>query len=264
MINALLAEWSFLNQFRRENGFRGYLEYRRKRLLGVAEPMTVWHRGRRMRVRATGPDLSVTRGAHSEFSVLKHLYSRNQAGVIIDAGGFVGSAALELARLYPKARILTIEPSSENFALLKDNIAGEPRIEAIHAALVGDDAPPMLALQDRSTGPWGYTVASRGAADLEQVPTLAISDLMTRVAGDDLLIFKMDIEGAETALLTPQANWLSRTGVLMIELHERITPGCEAAFFAANTGRAIVRTGGEKFVSIGPSYFAKRMLARVA
>lgn len=264
MTNALFAEWAFMRQFRRENGLRGYLEYRRKRLLGMPDPMTVWHRGQRLKLRATGPDLSVARGAYGEFSVLKHLYPRDQTGVIIDAGGFIGSAALELARLYPKARILTIEPSSENFALLQHNIAAHPRIVAIHAALMADDAPPTLALQDRATGPWGYSVATSGAADLEQVPTLTISNLMALVGDDDLLIFKMDIEGAETALLTPEAPWLARTGVLMIELHERITPGCEAAFFAANDGRGILRAGGEKFLSIGPDYFAERALSRAA
>ena len=259
MFAAMSAEWAFLRQFRRENGLRGYLEYRAKRLLGVTEPLTIWQRGRRIKLRATGPDLSVARGARAEFSVLEHLYDRDQTGVIIDAGGFIGTAALELARLYPKARILSIEPSSQNCALLRQNVAQYPQIEVIHAALAEDGAPPTLALQDRKTGPWGYSVATSGAADLEEVPVLTISGLMGLVGDEDLLIFKMDIEGAETALLTPQPRWLARTGVLMIELHERITPGCESAFFTANGGRCIVQAGGEKFLSIGPGYFSKRL-----
>jgi len=166
MFAAMSAERAFLRQFRRENGWRGYLEYRAKRLLGSAEPMTLWHRGRRLRLRATGP--------------------------------------------------------------------------------------------------WEYSVATHCAADLEQVPVLTISCLMDLVGNDDLLIFKMNIEGAEAALLTPQADWRARTGVLMVELHERITPGCEQAFFAANDGRCVLRAGGERFLSIGPGYFAKRVLSRVA
>lgn len=264
MIAALSAELKFLRQFRRENGLRGYLEYRARRLVGNADPITFWNRGRRLRLRATGPDLSVARGAQAEFSVLARLYPRDQTGVIIDAGGFIGSAALEMARLYPNARILTIEPSSENFALLRENTAGHPRIEPIRAALADDDAPPTLALQDRATGPWGYSVASTAEDHLEQVPVLTISALMDMVGRDDLLIFKMDIEGAETALLTPDAPWLARTGVLMIELHERITPGCEKAFLAANDGRCIIRGEGEKFLSVGPGYFAQRRMADAA
>ena len=111
-----------------------------------------------------------------------------------------------------------------------------------------------MCIRDRATG----------AQDLEQVPTLPISALMERVGSEEILIFKMDIEGAETPLLTPGAEWLARSRVLMIELHERIVPGCEAAFFTANADRCVLSSGGEKFISVGAPFFAKRPLARVA
>lgn len=264
MIDALTAEFAFLKQFGKENGLRGYLDYRVRKFRGLERPVTIFDNGQALRIRPTGPDLSVARMARQEFSALAHLYRRDQRGVIIDAGGFIGSAALELSRLYPNARVLSIEPSSQNVALLRENTAGHPQIEVIHAALTTDEAPATVALQDRETGPWGFSVATTDAAELEQVPTLAISTLMEQVGEEDLLIVKMDIEGAEAGLLTPQAAWLDRTGVLMIELHERIVAGCEEAFFAANAGRCIVPSGGEKFLSIGARYFAARAQDRAA
>lgn len=264
MFGKISAELNFLRRICRENGLSAYLGYRMRRLRGDTTPLSLTTDGQRYRMRATGPDLQVAWTARTEFSVLERLYPRDQTGVIIDAGGFIGSASLELARLYPKARILTIEPSSENFSLLKENIAGHPQIEPIHAALAQDGAPATLSLQDRATGPWGYSIATHGAPDLEQVPVLTMSALMDLVGGEDLLIFKMDIEGAETALMQSNTDWLSRTNVLMIELHERITPGCEDTFFEANANRCIVQAGGEKFVSIGREYFAKHAHADAA
>lgn len=134
----------------------------------------------------------------------------------------------------------------ENFTLLEQNIAGNDRIEAVHAALTTDDAPEILKLQNRQTGAWGVSIAPTAEGqDMEEVRSLRISDLMKKI-------------GSETPLLTPGAAWIARANVLMIELHERIMTGCEAAFFAANVGRCILVPGGEKFVSNGPGYLARQ------
>ena len=99
---------------------------------------------------------------------------------------------------------------------------------------------------------------TEAGTDMETVPTLSISALMEMVGDDPILIFKMDIEGAETVLLTPGADWLARTNVLMIELHKRIVPGSEAAFFAASADRCVVTSDGAKFISIGPRFFSRQ------
>lgn len=256
MFGKILSELRFMRQFKAENGLDGYLAYRMGRLRKTSAPITVTSRGQKLKLRPSGPDLSVARIAHSEFNVLAHLYPRDVEGVIIDAGGFIGTAALELSRIYPKARVITIEPSSENHALLKENTAQNPQIEVINAALTTDDAPASLRLQNRDTGAWGFSIAAEAGSDMEEVATLSITALMDKIGNAPILIFKMDVEGAETPLLTPGADWLARTNVLMIELHERIVPGCEAAFFSANQGRCVLATDGEKFISVGPGFFA--------
>lgn len=255
MFGKISSEFRFMRQVTAENPPGTYLRYRMARLRRRPGAMQLTSEGQDLHVRPAGLDLTVARTARREFGVLAHLYPRDMEGVIIDAGGFIGSAALELSRLYPKARVLSIEASRENYEMVRNNTAHVPQIEVIHAALTTDDAPARLALKNRDTGAWGFSIASAEGSDMEEVDSLPISKLMGLVGDAPLLIFKMDIEGAETPLLVPDAPWLARTRVLMIELHERIVPGCEAAFFAANAGRCILTTEGEKFITIAPGYF---------
>jgi hypothetical protein len=62
---------------------------------------------------------------------------------------------------------------------------------------------------------------------------VSIADVMQLHGVDHIDILKMDIEGAELEVLTHHAEWLSRVGNLLIELHDRYRPGCTAALEAA-------------------------------
>ena len=68
------------------------------------------------------------------------------------------------------------------------------------------------------------------------------------------MVFKMDIEGSEFFLFQ-QNDWLEKTSILVVELHERIISGCEQAFKDANKSRFIIKSSGEKWISVGKLYF---------
>jgi len=47
-------------------------------------------------------------------------------------------------------------------------------------------------------------------------------------------LLKLDIEGAEREIFDAgDLDWMNRTHTIMIELHDRFCPGCEAAFLNA-------------------------------
>ena len=59
-------------------------------------------------------------------------------------------------------------------------------------------------------------------------------DAILRDAGQNRVdLLKIDIEGAEREVMSSSANWIDRVGVLMIELHDDIKPGCSEAFRSA-------------------------------
>lgn len=237
-------------------GPRGALRYVVTRRLG-AETVRVPVHGVEIRLRTAGPDLSVARTSlGAEFAPLARFVDREFDGLIVDAGGFIGTAALKLSAMFPRATIVSIEPSEANAALLAENIAGHANIELIQGALVPVSGSPV-ELRDRATGAWGFTIveapADRAdAALLGPVATVSLADIVARHPGRPIGLLKLDIEGGEIPLFDAAPPELAAIPVIFVELHDRIAAGCTEAFHRFSEGRMIETFGGEKFASIAP------------
>ena len=204
-------------------------------------------------IRKDTPDVVVAISCLSgEFEVVKFLLPSDYGGVIVDAGGYIGTASLALSDLFPSARIICIEPSLDNLAVLKQNIAGHDNIEAVFGALVASEQE-TIALKNRGTGEWGFTAVQRpvdnpDAATLHEVPALRLSDLVEDTGEIGLL--KLDIEGGELELFKEDRKNLGKIPNIFAELHNRIARGCRAAFFEFSRNRIVVKADGEKYLSI--------------
>lgn len=208
--------------------------------------------GRPIRIRKGTPDLSVARTCFGgEFEVLRGLKLAEYSGVIVDAGGYIGTSAIALAELYPAARILVIEPSRDNLEILRHNIRPYPKVEVIHGALVAKQTG-TVQLRNRGTGEWGFTVAARPldnpeADVLEDTPAVTLATL--GVDPDEIGLLKLDIEGGERDLFENDAATLDSIDHIFVELHDRIVDGCKAAFLTFAKDRTAVETSGEKYLS---------------
>ena len=60
----------------------------------------------------------------------------------------------------------------------------------------------------------------------------------------------MDIEGGELDLLKNDSKSLDKIPIIFIELHDRIVNGCTKEFMAFSKKRLVIKSGGEKFLSI--------------
>ena len=205
-------------------------------------------------IRTGSPDIRVALSCfQGEFDELLRAVPKLLHPLIIDAGGYIGTAAIVLAEAYPNTTIVSLEPSRENFALLKRNVAAYKNIVPINKAL----APELgkRALKDRGTGEWGFTIVSEpkdnaASTTREEVECVTLDQLMQEFAVDGIGILKLDIEGGEHALLSRNTNWISRTGAICIELHDRIVPGCSGLYRQATEGRQNLKMEGEKYLSI--------------
>ena len=113
-------------------------------------------------------------------------------------------------------------------------------------------------LLDRGTGPWGFTIVSKPAdaadpSELNGTVTYSIGSFLEAMNIKEIGIFKVDIEGGEAQLLESASDWLNRTEMLVIELHDWIVPGVGESFIDATRGRANIKLPGEKFISIRKS-----------
>lgn len=176
----------------------------------------------------------------SEYAFLDDLLSPDYDALIVDAGGYIGTAAIAMAKRFPKAQIITIEPSSDNFSVLQNNIKPYSNISARNAAL-GVNEGEIITLHNRGTGNWGFTTISRPKDntkpdEIEAVSTVSIDQLskeLGRVPG----FLKLDIEGGEKSILDNGAEQLKLIPIVFIELHDRIVDGCKESFLAFSSER---------------------------
>lgn len=209
--------------------------------------------GRDIWLRKGTPDLRVAVSClGGEFEPLRHLLSKDYDGVIVDAGGYIGTATLALREMFPAARIVVVEPSDDNLEILRRNLDNVPGIEIVQGALVGRGRP-SVDLRARGTGAWGLTAVSApgdaaATETLHPVKAVTLADIVG--AEEEIGLLKLDIEGGEVELLQEDAETLSRIDIIFAELHERIVEGCEALFIEFSESRRLIKGAGEKYLSI--------------
>lgn len=159
------------------------------------------------------------------------LPSHWQPQYILDAGANIGLTSIWWAHRYPSARIVCLEPESENFAALQKNVAPYPTIRPYHAALWFESS--VVTLVDPGLGSRAFQI--HPAAETQAgVAAYSVPDLMAQLRWPSIDILKLDIEGSEKEIFErEEGQWLSKVQCLVVELHDRFTPGCSQALFAA-------------------------------
>lgn len=246
-IMSVLSRWT---RIFRNAGLRGCLKYYLAEKDGIVH---IPFGDRKIFLRKGTTDLRVAAGSLSgEFKVLESCLPREYSGIIVDAGGYIGTSAIAMRDIFPRAGIIVIEPSPDNIAILRKNTASLDNVKVVHGALVGRKRKSVL-LKDRHTGKYGYTVVgsprdSRDAGSLHEVPAYTIDQLGVDVSRIGIL--KLDIEGGEYELLENSADLLCRIEVVYAELHDRIVEGCSTLFREFSRNRVLICTKGEKYLSV--------------
>ena len=147
--------------------------------------------------------------------------------VIIDCGANVGMATIFFANKFPEARILAIEPEESNFEVLSQNCKPYSNVIPIRKAVWHSSG--KLHIIDSGKGKYAFIVKDKISTSdkiVSLIDAVSISDLMMAYKLDEIDFLKMDIEGSEKFIFSDNYDdWLSRTKVLSIELHESIQPG---------------------------------------
>jgi len=230
-------------------GFRTYFDFLRtadKQVLHV----TVG-RFKKISVRKGTPDIEVAlTSLGGEFKVVEEYLRPDFDGVIVDGGGYIGTAAIALSAMFPAAHVITIEPSEKNLEILRMNVRDWPMISVVEGALVvaGRD---FVGLHDRGTGEWGFTIADSSREDsrgfLQSVRGVVLESLGN---SDEIGFLKLDIEGGEFELFRESSEVLRKIPSILVELHDDIVPGCTAEFEKFSSSRQVIQTDGEKWLSV--------------
>ena len=79
---------------------------------------------------------------------------------------------------------------------------------------------------------------------------VTIGKILKRSGYKEIDILKLDIEGSEKEVFSNDyEDWLSKVNILIIELHDRMKPGCSEAFYSAiNQYNFIKINSGENII----------------
>jgi FkbM family methyltransferase len=188
-----------------------------------------------------------------EFRDIEFLLPNSYNGIIVDAGGYIGTAAIKLSTMYPSAQIVSLEPSIENFEILSLNTADYKNIDVINAALVGSEIE-TVQLFDRKTGEWGFSVISNPEDNqnpelLSSVKCINIKKIK-EIYNKDIGILKLDIEGGEKEIFDSDSSDIKQIKVIFVEIHDYIVKGTFNSFKTFSSDRLVFNFGGEKYLSI--------------
>ena len=159
--------------------------------------------------------------------LMEFVKRREAAGrkpLIIDAGANIGTVSIYFIGNMPSARIVAIEPDRENFDLLSRNVEGLG-VETMNAAL--SSATGRARVVDPGRGQWAYRtepIAETDAAD-DTVPRVTVNDIFAAQAATSFpFLVKIDIEGGEQDLFSGATEWVARSPLIIVELHDWMLP----------------------------------------
>lgn len=127
--------------------------------------------------------------------------------VFVDVGAHIGSVTAEVLHRDPSARIVAVEADPEKAARLKRRF---PDVD-VHDCAVGDRKGEVtFYIDERRPGYSSLARRNRRPADVRQidVPMRRLDDILSSTA--DVGLIKIDVEGAELAVLRGAAGLLSR------------------------------------------------------
>jgi FkbM family methyltransferase len=150
---------------------------------------------------------------------------------IIDGGGNIGLTAAYFASKYPAASIVTVEPDPGNFHILLQNTKHYSNILAFQKGLWTREA--NLLIRDAGLGNNAFMVEETDQVP-NSIPATGISDIMEMMKWGHIDILKLDVEGSEKEIFSSgYEQWLPKTRVLIVEIHDRMKKGCSKSVFNA-------------------------------
>jgi FkbM family methyltransferase len=142
-----------------------------------------------------------------------HLPLHATPGRVWDLGANIGATVASLAAVFPAARITGLELLEDNAALAERNVGPwSDRCSIITAAAWTTSGSVKIRVPRANEA--GAKVSDEG--DLS-VHAISLNDLLSRTGPPDYV--KMDVEGAEKALLVEHTEWAALVGEIRVECH---------------------------------------------
>lgn len=181
----------------------------------------------RMPARRAGLADTVVEIWGSEVYTSGGFYQPRDGDVILDVGANVGAFSLWAIAQAPGARVIAVEPSSENFAVLERNMRAARHPVAMHqVAIGGRRGKGHMVDGGRRSIEHRLAAGSASGSSGGDVEVLTLEDLLQLAGASDVDFLKMDIEGSERDVFAGAAPELLRHfRRISLEYHDNLRPG---------------------------------------
>lgn len=150
--------------------------------------------------------------------------------VIVDVGANEGIFSIMMAKLFPKTRVIAIEPIPKTVATLSKNIvlnsALNVEVFPYCVSMPGQKAVKFIVSKDFSGGSTSKCTFNPEHHYEVEVPAFSLNQVFDMLSIVRCRLMKMDIEGAEYEALYP-SSVLEVTDYFTGELHTNLRLECE-------------------------------------
>jgi FkbM family methyltransferase len=150
--------------------------------------------------------------------------------IIVDGGANIGLFTILMKNRFPDSKIICIEPDPENFDLLQKNVLVYENVYCENCGLWNKDT--LLDVYDKYNGGKCAMIVDENKEG--KIKSISLDTLLKKYSINKIDVLKLDIETSEKNLFKENfQNWLAKTKVIIIELHDWMETGCSKTFFQA-------------------------------
>src|SRR6185312_2174130 len=161
-----------------------------------------------------------------------NLPKMNDVKLVVDTGANAGYASLLFLNMFPNATVIAVEPEGSNVEALNNNCKQYPNFKSIQAGIWTSNT--NLKIVNTSVGKTSFQVMETNESGPGTFPGITIDKILADSGFPKIDLLKIDIEGTEKEVFKENyKKWIDKVDVFIIELHDRIVPGCRLSYYTA-------------------------------
>jgi FkbM family methyltransferase len=153
---------------------------------------------------------------------VKDVFRPKEGDVVVDVGAYIGRYALIASKRVGKSgKVIVLEPDPKNFEIVKYNVQVNQLDNVVLLCVAASNREGIIRLYQGDSGGWSSSFVVTGKH--VDVPCTTLSALLEKLGIEKVDWMKVDVEGAELAVLEGSISLLQRSKnlKLIVEIHSR-------------------------------------------
>lgn len=146
----------------------------------------------------------------------------NDTPHVLDLGANMGYASSYFAQQLHSPKIIAIEPEQNNFSSAKFNLAHLNDCTVLRGAIGSESGTGEIKNNSASNN--AFQICKSAQQFEKGFRIYSINEVMKIYGIDKFFLVKIDVEGSEHDLFSQNLEWIDKTDIIIIELHDWLLP----------------------------------------